>query len=277
MSNAKLIIVTGLSGAGMSSTLKALEDNGYEVIDNFPLSLVDPLMEKQEHDNAPLAVGIDCRTRGFSPDLVIKTANRFSAEILFLTADDSVLQNRFNETRRRHPLASDRPVSAGIEKEKLILANLKDHANRVLDTSDLSIHDLRRLIKGYYGLTEKDLTVTFMSFGYKNGIPKEADIVMDVRFLKNPNWVPSLKPLTGNDEAVGDYIKTDKAYDNFRHHFTELLQTLLPHYREEGKSYLTIAIGCTGGRHRSVFIAGYLKEYFEEVTDYAYQIINRDL
>ncbi len=272
----KLLIVTGLSGAGLSSTLKALEDIQYEVLDNFPLTMIDPLMQ-QDNNNTPIAVGIDTRTRGFDPDELILTAKRHNAEILFLTAEDAALQSRYTETRRRHPLAKDRPVSAGIEKEKIWLEPVLQNADRVIDTSDLSIHDLRRMIKGGYSWDgESGLTVTLMSFGFKNGVPKEADIVMDVRFLKNPHWEKSLKDLTGHDDEVGAYVKGDDSFAPFIENFQNLLNVLLPRYCHEGKSYLTIAIGCTGGRHRSVFTVETLKKMLSDRTE-SIDVYHRDL
>jgi UPF0042 nucleotide-binding protein len=256
----KLLIVTGLSGAGMSSALKSLEDLGYEVIDNFPLSLVEPLLEQEESTGKSIAIGIDSRTRGFNPSDLVAMAEKYSAELLYVTCDDAVLQKRFTETRRRHPVAKDRPVSDGIRREHELLEPLKDKADHIIDTTNLSIHDLRRMMEERFALGESRLMVTLMSFGYKNGLPREADIVMDVRFLRNPHWDESLRPLTGRDEKVGDYIDEDENLNPFLNNFRKLLETVLPRYSHEGKNYLTVALGCTGGKHRSVYVSEKIAE-----------------
>lgn len=265
MSDHPALIVTGLSGAGMSSALKHLEDLGYEVFDNFPLKLVGSLLADPDMRERPVAIGIDTRTRGFHPDALRECIAATGAVLLFLSADEAVLQKRFTETRRRHPMALDRPASAGIKMEQEWLYSLKERADEVIDTSQLSVSDLRRVLEQRFGLGNKGvLTVTLLSFGYKYGTPRDADIVMDVRFLCNPYWVPELKPLTGLDSAVGSYVDRDEALAPFLERFTSLLQPLLPRYAHEGKSYLTVAIGCTGGRHRSVYVVERLRPWLEE-------------
>jgi len=252
----RVVFVTGLSGAGMSSALKALEDLGYEVFDNFPLSLIEPLLTDPLSGSAPLAIGIDTRTRGFDPKAVIEAAQRFSARLAFVTCDEAVLQKRFTETRRRHPQARDRPASAGIKKELSLLHPLRLAADPVIDTTDLSIHDLRRIMAGHFEEQgDPNLTVTVMSFGFRHGLPREADMVFDVRFLKNPHWDPGLKPFTGKDAPVAAHIEGDDALEGFMASIQTLLEPLLPRYRAEGRAYLTIAFGCTGGKHRSVYVA----------------------
>ena len=261
----KPVIITGLSGAGISSVLKALEDLGLEVFDNFPLRLVAPLMEDTKNERA-IAIGIDTRTRNFSADKVIKTAEEIGAKILFITCDDTVLHNRFAETRRRHPMAKDKPVSAGIKLERELLAPLQNKADLTIDSTHLSIHDLRHILEGHFSQEdEHTLTVTLMSFGFKNGSPREADIIMDVRFLKNPHWNAKLKPKTGLDKDVGKYIEEDEAFLGFLKNFQTLIGPLLPRYAKEGKSYLTIAIGCTGGRHRSVYTSEQLAIWMKDL------------
>ena len=275
--NSKILLVTGLSGAGMSSSLKHLEDMGYEVFDNFPLALAGPLLESEQAQERPVALGIDTRTRGFDPEAVLTAIKALGARLVFITADESVLQKRFMETRRRHPLATDRPASAGIKKEQEWLHSLKDKADEIIDTSMLSIHDLRHVLEDRFGLKgDGTLTVTLMSFGFKYGTPREADIVMDIRFLKNPHWVPELKPLTGLDSAVGRYIEQDTGFDPFLTRFKALLEPLLPRYAKEGKSYLTIAIGCTGGHHRSVYSVEKLKPWTES-QGFRTHILHRDI
>ncbi len=265
----KMIVVTGLSGAGMSSALKSLEDLGYEVIDNFPLSMVSPLMEDEGSAGRAMAVGIDSRTRGFQAQALIDIAQRYGAELLFITCEDAVLQKRFTETRRRHPLAKDRPVIDGIRRERELLEPLRSGAEHIIDTTSLSIHDLRRMMEERFALGRSGLMITVMSFGYKNGLPREADIVMDVRFLRNPHWDESLRPLTGQHKDVCAYIEKDENLAKFLENFEKLLETALPRYAHEGKNYLTVAIGCTGGKHRSVYvaerIAGQLREQGHQV------------
>jgi UPF0042 nucleotide-binding protein len=261
-----ILIITGFSGAGISSTLKHLEDAGYEVFDNMPLSLVDSILESTNTGQS-VAMGIDTRTRGFDPAAILKKVKDKNAKLIFLSCDEIELQKRFTETRRRHPLAKDRPVSAGIQKEQDILSPLMEKADEFIDTSGLSIHDLRRLVDGLFGAESKGrLTVSLMSFGFRYGVPREADIVMDVRFLKNPHWDKDLKPLTGQDKAVGDYINTDENFDPFLTHFKAMIEPLLPRYAHEGKSYLTIAIGCTGGHHRSVYTVEKLSQWLGELS-----------
>lgn len=275
MSDQKLIIVTGLSGAGMSSALKSFEDMGYEVLDNFPIDFIEHLVAKKRE--RPIALGIDTRTRNFSAAKLKKTVKTYKADLLFITCKHSILQKRFTETRRKHPLAKDRPVSDGIAKEQEILAPIKEAANRVIDTTELSIHDLRRTLEGYYTLENKQkITISLVSFGFRNGVPRESDIVMDVRFLKNPHWDKKLKPLNGTNKAIGDYIKQDPSFDEFMTNFKTMIEPLLERYNHEGKSYLTIAIGCTGGKHRSVFTVETLSAWFKTLGIKA-NIKHRDL
>ena len=277
MSNNKdILIVTGFSGAGMSSSLKHIEDIGYEVFDNFPLSLVPSLIKDSNPDKKPLAIGIDTRSRGFNPDTVLAVTKELGAHLVFLTADENILLKRFSETRRRHPLASDRPASSGIKKEQELLHVLKEAAHDVIDTSMLSIHELRRVLEERFASeSAAKLTITLMSFGFKHGTPREADLLMDVRFLQNPYWVPELKPLTGLDKAVGDFIHKDENFEPFIENFKNLIGPLLPCYDHEGKSYLTIAFGCTGGKHRSVFSAETLKPWLE-AQGYIIHVFHRD-
>lgn len=238
----------------MSSVLKTLEDMGYEAFDNFPLTMLDTLVHDSRADDMPVAIGLDSRTRGFDPDAVLAAVERLNARLVYLFCDEAVLQKRFTETRRRHPVARDRPVSAGIKREQEWLHPLRAAADMVIDTTDLSIHDLRHLLEKQFHVTKAGhLTLTLMSFGFRFGVPRDADIVMDVRFLANPHWVKDLRPQTGLDAAVGAYVSGDPDFESFLVRFRSLIDPLLPRYAHEGKSYLTIAIGCTGGRHRSVY------------------------
>ncbi|WP_342236116.1 RNase adapter RapZ [Inquilinus sp. OTU3971] len=263
----RLVLVTGLSGAGHSTTLKTLEDLGHEAIDNLPIVLLGPLVD---HADRPMAVTIDTRTRGFSVEALeaeiaaLRARGDVDVRLLFVDADDEVLQRRFTETRRRHPLATDRPVADGIRRERLELYPLRLLADVVVDTSLTNPQDLRRLIEGHFGLdTAPGLYVTVMSFSFKRGLPREADLVFDVRFLDNPHWVPDLRPQTGQDPAVQAMIRRDAQFDPFMTSLFGLLEPLLPRYNREGKSYLTIAVGCTGGKHRSVFVAETLAAWLD--------------
>lgn len=259
------VFVTGLSGAGLSSVLKTLEDMGYEVFDNFPLTLVDALLTETRNDAAPIAIGIDTRSRGFDPDAFMAMTERLPSRVVFLVCDESILQKRFTETRRRHPMAKDRPVSAGIKREQEWLHPIRAQADMVIDTTDLSVHDLRHMLEKQFHVGKAaHLNITLMSFGFRFGMPRDADLVMDVRFLTNPHWVKELRPLTGLDKSVGVYVSGDPDFEPFLERFHALVEPLLPRYTHEGKHYLTIALGCTGGRHRSVYtverIAPWLKD-----------------
>jgi UPF0042 nucleotide-binding protein len=280
------MIVTGLSGAGKSSTLRVLEDLGYEAIDNLPFSLLGSVADMAaEHldASAGLAIGIDARTRGFDPQAMVAAAaglrarNELRFELLFLDCDSEVLARRFTETRRRHPLALDRPVADGITRERHLMAPLRDAADLVIDTTDLPLPDLRRQITQRYAPDEQPrLHIDVMSFSYKRGLPREADLVFDVRFLQNPYYVSTLKPLTGERIEVQAYVSDDPAFAEFFTKLTDLLATLLPRYGHEGKSYLTIAIGCTGGMHRSVFVASRLAQRLHE-GGYKVALRHRDM
>jgi UPF0042 nucleotide-binding protein len=253
-----LILVTGLSGAGHSTALRALEDLGYEAVDNLPLTF----LTTPESIDRPMAIAVDSRTRGFSPQALLERIERLRADpalkvsLVFLTCSDEVLQRRYTETRRRHPLAQDRPVADGIRQERLLLDGLSAAADLVIDSSDLAIADLKRLMQGHFSLERQPgLAIAVQSFSYRHGLPREADLVFDVRFLANPHYRPELRDLTGRDAAVGRHVEADPAFGRFFGDLTDMLIPLLPGFEREGKSYLTLAVGCTGGRHRSVFVA----------------------
>lgn len=257
----RLLLITGLSGAGKTSTLKAVEDLGYETIDNLPVRLLSPMLDVVSPGEA-IAVGIDMRTRGFAVEPIRDELARVLARpditvtMIFLDCENEALRKRFTETRRRHPLAADRPVVDGIRRERYLLEPLRALADTVIDTTDMSAADLRRHIAERYALNASPgLAVSVMSFAFRQGLPREADLVFDVRFLANPHYDPDLRPKTGLDEAVGAHIAADPNFDGFFERMTALLMPLLPAYEREGKSYLTIAVGCTGGRHRSVYVA----------------------
>jgi RNase adapter protein RapZ len=263
---ARVLLVTGMSGAGRSTALKTLEDMGYEAFDNLPLSLVPALIESIATDARAIAVGADLRTRGFGIgsfaiesmleplDAVVGRTSR-ELKVLFIDCDDEPLQRRYTETRRPHPLAGDRPVADGIRLERRVVSALRDRADLVIDTSNLSAADLKRLLTGHFALAAGGLRVFVTSFAYRHGIPRDADLIFDVRFLNNPHYVPELCQLTGRDLAVAAQIERDPDLAPFVARLWRLLEPLLPRYEQEGKTYVTIAIGCTGGRHRSVYVA----------------------
>lgn len=276
------IIVTGMSGAGKSTALKTLEDMGFEAVDNLPLRFL-PLLLQEKRPEAPMVLGVDVRSRNFDTGFFIKTVipamreKDPTAQVLFLDADDEVLRRRFNETRRKHPLALDRQVKDGIAQEREILENLKPHADIVLDSSEFSIPDLRRWIKQHFSNQEEHgFAVQVTSFSYRNGLPRDADLVFDVRFLKNPFYDPALKERTGQEKEVDDFIAKDPAYKGFLEKLTGMLGDLLPRYVDEGKSYLTVAVGCTGGKHRSVAVAERVAKFLRDAS-YKVALTHRDI
>lgn len=268
-----IVLVTGLSGAGKASILRALEDLGYETVDNPPLRVLEELVGDGE---GPLAVGLDTRTRGFAPAEALATLQRLRARpelavtLVFAIAEDAVLLRRFTETRRRHPLTPGgslgNRVADGIERERALLAPLHEAADLVVDTSDLPLPELRRLIERRFRPDgAPGLSVLVLSFGFPRGLPREADLVFDLRFLRNPHYVPALRPRTGLDPEVAAYVEADPDFPGFWQRLTGFLEPLLPRYVAEGKKYLTIAIGCTGGRHRSVLVAERLGDYLRRL------------
>jgi RNase adapter protein RapZ len=264
----RVLLVTGMSGAGHSTALKALEDLGYEAVDNLPLSLLPSLVRHEAAVHQPLAIGIDIRTRdfGIAPFLAaldpLAGNSGVDLRVVFLDCEDELLRRRYTETRRRHPLAGDRPVSDGIRLERERVSPLRERADLVIDTSALTVADLRRLLQGHFALdATAGVNVFVTSFSYRNGLPRDADLVFDVRFLDNPHYNPQLRHLTGLDKPVGAFIEADPGYAAFFERLTQLLLPLLPRYDREGKSYLTIAIGCTGGQHRSVYVAEQLANW----------------
>jgi UPF0042 nucleotide-binding protein len=262
----KLILVTGMSGSGKSVALKTLEDCGFEAIDNMPLALLPTVAATQEKPRN-LAIGIDVRSRDFSVAHFKETLASLKAaasefQLLFLDCDDEVLRRRFTETRRRHPLALDRPVPDGIKQERESLEGLRDEADLVIDTSDLTSNELKRFITAHFTAgEEQQIALTVLSFSFKRGLPREADNVIDVRFLKNPHYDPALRQLSGRDKPVGQHIESDHDFASFYEGLCTLVSPLLPRYVAEGKHYLTIAIGCTGGQHRSVYVAEKLSAF----------------
>lgn len=280
----QVVLVSGLSGAGKSSALRQFEDMGWEIADNVPLLLLEPMIRQSaDAGGLHLALGVDSRTRGFSQQEVLglmtrlRDADHIKVRLLFLDCDEAVLQRRYTETRRRHPLAKDRPVADGIRQEKEQLFGLKEVADLRIDSTNMSLPDFKRLMTGHFKLHQTSrLSVTVQSFSYKFGVPREADLMFDVRFLHNPYYDLSLRPKTGQDAEVVAFIERDVAFDAFAAHVSDLLKLLLPRYAEEGKSYLTIAVGCTGGRHRSVCLAEKIHDLVVK-NGYFANLVHRDL
>ncbi len=264
----RLVLVTGLSGAGHSTALKLLEDMRFEAIDNLPLHLLNRVLEGPLE--RPLAVGIDVRTRHFAARsflaqlATLRARSDIETWLIFLECDDDTLVRRFAETRRRHPLAEDRPVIDGIAAERRLVAPLREEADLVIATSGLPPAQLRQILAAKLGPEERAGMATFVtSFSFREGLPRAADLVFDVRFLTNPHYEAALRPLTGEAPEIVDFIEADPAFEAFDKHLKALLRHLLPRYEEQGKSYMTIAIGCTGGRHRSVMVACHLAAWLE--------------
>lgn len=285
MARLNLVIVSGLSGSGKSHALKAFEDAGYFCIDNLPPALLPTFVDLCNQQNGEItnvALGIDIRERVFFSDLVgildrVKGLGH-SVYLLFLEARDEVLVRRFSESRRPHPLLPHLPVLEGVRFEKERVAGLRRHADRIVDTSDLTVHELRDLLTKQFRKepAAQKLTISLMTFGYKYGVPYDIDLLFDVRFLKNPYFMPELKPLPGDDPRVRTFVLSDPDAIALVGHLENLFKFLIPLFEREQRSYLTIAIGCTGGRHRSVAIAGRLQE---SLASLGYEVIlkHRDL
>ncbi|MEO0058085.1 MAG: hypothetical protein RIT17_1558 [Pseudomonadota bacterium] len=264
----RLLLFTGLSGAGKSTALAVLEDLGWETIDNFPVRLLKRLVAMPDEARGPLAIGFDSRTRGFVPADIIALVKDLAARedialtFVFLDCAGGELERRFNETRRRHPMAAGRPVMEGIAAERELLDPLRRWAEIMVDTSAMTSNDLQGHIRQLFApeATEAAMTLTLSSFGFARGMPPLADLVFDMRFLDNPHWVPTLRELTGQDARVGEHIDKDPAFADAFARIRDLLLVLLPRYAAQGKPYVHVAFGCTGGRHRSVYTAEQMAE-----------------
>ncbi len=263
-----MLVITGLSGSGKTHVARALEDVGWFCVDNLPTALIPRFAEliKGQPELHRSALVVDMREPDFLESFPAcyrhLKARGLAVSLLFLEAGDKILLRRFSETRRPHPLAVNQPVIEGVHEERAALSPIRKMADMILDTSELTVHQLRDHMREQYDLREQvgTLVLTVTSFGYKYGLPSESDLVFDVRFLPNPNFVPRLKPLTGKDRAVVRYLRRTPETEGFLRRVRGFLQYMLPRYIREGKSYLTVAIGCTGGRHRSVMIANALAE-----------------
>ena len=283
----RILLVTGLLGAGKSTVLRVLEDLGWETIDNFPIRLLERLIDSTGQEDSdvrpPLAIGFDSRTRGFNPNEIISLvkvlSQRSDLEVttLFLDCSDKELVRRYNETRRRHPLAVDMPAASGIAAERELFEPLRRWADMMVDTSDTTTNELQQVIRERFTpLDEQAMTLTVSSFGFSRGMPPVADLVFDMRFLDNPHWIPELRPLTGKDPAVGEHIRRDPAFAEAFSRIRDLVLLLLPRYRAQGKAYVHIAFGCTGGRHRSVFVAEQIAAVLRE-AGFSPTLLHRNL
>jgi UPF0042 nucleotide-binding protein len=281
------IVITGMSGGGKTHAIRALEDLGYYCVDNLPTALMPVLAELTLHedaDNPKVAAVIDVRERKFMTEFPkawrkLKATRGVEPVLIFLEASEESLLRRYSETRRPHPLAPARPIAEALREERRILAPIRALADKIIDTSDISVHELRQIFQDLVrGKSERaKLVLTFESFGYKHGVPLDADLVFDCRFLPNPHFVAGLRAKTGKDKAVAAYMRRHAETRGLVRRFSGFLKYLIPRYVEEGKAYLTVAIGCTGGRHRSVYLAEVLKRELGDLDHVTARVRHRDL
>ena len=281
-SRGELVIITGMSGSGKASVLKAFEDLGYYCVDNLPVGLIPQFAElarqSAEIEHTALVVDVREGTQLDELPVIVKSVKRMlPTKVIFLEADDAVLLRRFSETRRPHPLGTDAPVKASLGAERRHLKSIRAMADLVIDTSKFNVHELRAYITERFQKqkSDKNILVSCVSFGYRHGVPEDADLVFDVRFLPNPHFLPEFRPLTGRDPKVAKYIRSFPQTREFIDRISELLVYLLPHYVNEGKSYLTISFGCTGGQHRSVMIAEDVGKRLKK-AGYRVKVVHRD-
>lgn len=285
----QILLVTGMSGAGKSTVLRTLEDLGWEVVDNLPLILLNRLLDTDPgqgddgEGDRPLALGIGTQTRGFDAESIVRRIKKLREEhghdigTLFLECAEPELERRYAETRRRHPLEQDRPAADGIARERDLLTPLRRWSNRLIDTTTLSANELQQQIrKTFSGESARNAVLTVLSFGFARGLPRDADLVFDMRFLRNPHWDDALRPGTGKDADVAAYVAADPAYPAAMAQIEALLLLLLPRYQAEGKAYVTVAFGCTGGRHRSVHVAERMARRLRE-EGFSPTVSHRDL
>ncbi|MDC1171516.1 RNase adapter RapZ [Alphaproteobacteria bacterium] len=283
----EVVLVTGLSGAGRSTCLKILEDYGFEAVDNIPLNFIPALLVNGSSQSPvtkknKIAIGIDARTRDFDEKTLLEYASQIKSSdylvsIVFVDCADETLIKRFTETRRKHPLSNGLSIIDGIKMERQLLTDIRKKSDLLIDTTGLSISDLSLVLSRRLGLKNANrLTLSLLSFGFRNGLPAEADTILDVRFLSNPHYNEQLRPLDGRNKEIGAFIEDDPRFSIFFNGFKNFLDPLLPFYADEGKSYLTIAIGCTGGKHRSVFVAERLNNWLKR-RDFIVTLRHRDL
>ena len=282
----RFIVLTGLSGSGKSQAIRALEDLGYFCVDNLPTKLIPTLAALVKREGiSRVAIVVDIREKNFLAEFPrtfkkLRTIKGLNPALIFLEASHETLVRRFSETRRPHPLAPDKSAAEGIRAERKQMSVIRGMADQIIDTSELTVHQLRRSFAGFSGVTRDEKTklpVTLVSFGYKYGIPTDADLVFDVRFLPNPHFVPRLRLKTGKDRDVVRFMEQHAVTSQMRDRLTDLLKFLIPQYVAEGKSYLTIGIGCTGGRHRSVMIAEALKKTIDGLPGARVRVQHRDI
>ena len=280
---AELVIITGLSGSGKGSVIRAFEDLGYYSVDNLPIALIPKFAEltRDSHTVRRAALVVDIRegeTLSRFPAIYARIRRSIPTKLLFLEADDPTLVRRFSETRRPHPLGTNRSVEASVRSERRKLAPIRALADFIIDTSKFNVHDLREtIVEKFHGEREESKIVVYVSsFGYRHGVPADSDLVFDVRFLPNPNYIPAFKKLTGRNPKVARYIRSFPQTVEFIQRISDLLIYLLPHYIQEGKSYLTISFGCTGGHHRSVMIAEQIRKNLSQ-AGYRAKVSHRDI
>lgn len=284
MNQLPILVVTGLSGSGKTTVIKALEDLGFFCLDNLPIVLLPKFLElriSSSSEISKIAVVIDIRSGEFleeAPALIRDLrAQGYQIQILFLDCEDQILIRRFSETRRSHPLAKDRPLLEGIQKERSLLAELRAMSDLVIDTSGYNVHELKELVERHMQFpASRRLQILVQSFGFRYGVPSNSDLVMDVRFLPNPYFVEGLKERSGQDPSVARFVLDRDETREFIHRLQDLVAWLLPLYVKEGKTYLTVSVGCTGGRHRSVAIAEQLAAFFRDL-DYTVNVHHRDI
>ena len=284
----KILLVTGVSGAGKTTVLKTLEDLGWETVDNFPINLARQLLKipasgGEDGPNTPLAIGFDSRTRGFDAEALIEQIKALQTQpnleimTLFLDCAGVEIERRYAETRRRHPMAQDRPAMDGVAIDRNLMEPFRRWAETVVDTSKLSAHDLQQVIRERFtSETTPHSTITVTSFGFSRGVPHNADLVFDLRFLRNPHWDSDLRPMTGMDLSVAEYVTADPKYNEAMQKIRDMLRFLLPLYDAQGKAYINIAFGCTGGRHRSVHVAETFGNWLRE-DGFALTVSHRNL
>lgn len=282
-SKTPVLLITGMSGSGRSFALKTLEDMGYETIDNLPLTFLESIVSTCNKDSQPLAISIDVRTRDFSSNKFLKELEalkqnaQLNTQLIFFDCDDEILARRYNESRRIHPLAHERPVVDGIFLERHLMSVIREHSHHVIDTSITSTIELRGYLKRLFDLNKgPGLSIFVTSFSFRHGLPREADMVFDARLLKNPFYVEELRALSGEDKEVALYIQKDKVFNSFMESSKAIISSSLTSFEEQGRGYLTIAIGCTGGQHRSVFVAHLFAKWLQKTKNQV-KLRHRDL